>query len=61
MQYQLDYVIDTMSREEILEHIEKAGLSHTIPCVINSIEVRTETLREGLRKMVEAGKVEVSY
>lgn len=61
MQYQLDYAIDTMSREEILEYIQKAGMSHTIPCVINSIEVGTERLREALRKMVEDGKVFVTY
>lgn len=56
MQYQLDYAIDTMSREEILKYLE---LSNLMPGNIQGNS--TETLREVLRHEVEAGRIAVTY
>jgi hypothetical protein len=56
MQYQLDYAIDTLSRQEILKYLE---LSTSVPGSIQGND--TETLREILRKEVERGTIDVTY
>jgi len=54
MQYQLDFAIDTLPHSEIIEYLGMAGFIH-------SKDSKTEELREILRSLVEAGKVDVSY
>ena len=54
MQYQLDFAIDTLPRSEIIEYLNVAGYIH-------GKDGKTEELREILRGLVEAGKVDVSY
>lgn len=56
MQYQLDYAIDTLSRPEIQEYLEKSTLSKNL-----IVALPTETLREVLRKEVERGTINVTY
>lgn len=54
MQYQLDFAIDTLTHAEITQYLDKAK-------AIYNKNDRTEELRETLRKLVEAGKVDVTY
>lgn len=54
MQYQLDYAIDTLIHAEIIQYLDKAK-------AIYNKNDRTEVLREVLRELVEAGKIDVTY
>jgi len=51
----MDYAIDTMDRQEILEYLKL----HNVPGSIQGNS--TETLREILRTEVERGTIAISY